>query len=308
MIQKPLLAHTVPTQDDPDALRNLEYPLMWSPKLDGIRTLFIPDRGGAVSRTFKRFPNEKMHTALSRPEFAGFDGETIYGPIFDKDVFNRTQSAVMKVAGPGLLEADGKVLVFDDFTHPDDPYEDRYARLEERVGKLDEDFQRFIQLVVHRIATNDLELSAAEVMCVEMDAEGLMKRSMRGKYKQGRSTLRDGILGKVKRFSDTEATIVGVEEMMHNDNEAAQDNFGRTKRSSNQENLRPAGTLGALIVESPEFTNTFKIGTGFDAAKKAELWELRHELIGATVTFKYQASGMKDVPRFPVFKDVRLAE
>ena len=39
-------------------------------------------------------------------------------------------------------------------------------------------------------------------------------------YKQGRSTVREGYLLKVKTFLDDEATVVRFEERMHNGNEA----------------------------------------------------------------------------------------
>lgn len=303
MIKKPLLAYTVPTNDDPDALHKLTFPLMWSPKLDGIRTLVTAQRGGPVTRTYKDIPNDKVREFLSRTEFFGFDGECVFGE-HDKDVFNRTQSSVMKVAGPGFEEAGGKLWVFDDFTNPNDPFEDRFARLTERVSKLG-GLREFIHLVPHELVHNGDDLANVESVIVAKGFEGVMVRDPKGIYKQGRSTARDRILGKVKRFADAEATIVGYEEEMFNGNEAEKDAFGRTKRSSHQENLVGKDTLGALICESAEFSDTFKIGTGYTAAQRQELWDMGADLIGQTITFKYQPSGMKDLPRFPVFKGFR---
>jgi DNA ligase-1 len=39
-----------------------------------------------------------------------------------------------------------------------------------------------------------------------------------GTYKFGRSTVRDNILLKVKRFLDDEAVVIDIEEKMHNEN------------------------------------------------------------------------------------------
>lgn len=302
-IARPLLAHTVPVHDDPQALRKLTYPLMWSPKLDGVRTLIPARRGGPVTRAYKDIPNDKVREFLSRPEFFGFDGECVFGP-HDKGVFNRTQSAVMTIAGPSFEEADGCLWVFDDFSHPTDPFKDRFARLQERVSKLG-GLKEFIVVVQHQLVHNADDLSNVEVVCVESGFEGVMVRDPNGVYKAGRSTLRDRILGKIKRFKDAEAEIIGYEEEMHNANEAELDEFGLTKRSSHQENLVGKGTLGALICRSPDFEETFKIGTGFTAKQREELWAMGDGLLGKTVTYLYQPSGMKDRPRFPSFKGLR---
>jgi DNA ligase-1 len=301
---KPLLAYTVDTQGDPDALKKLSYPVMASPKLDGIR---IMNRGalGPVTRTWKEVPNDKVRKFLSRPELEGFDGEIIFGPVFDEKVFNTTQSAVMKIEGPCMTEG-GVLWVFDDFTNKDAPFEERFASAERRVLLLPPDLKPYVQIVPHAVIHNDIDLANYEAIQVGRGAEGAMVRDPAGKYKMGRSTARGGELGKIKRFTDAEATIIGFEEMMHNDNDAEKDAFGRTKRSSSQEGLRPAGTLGKLLLECDRFTETFACGSGFSAALKQEIWDNQHELLGAEVTFKYQECGSTgERPRLPIFKGFR---
>ena len=49
-----------------------------------------------------------------------------------------------------------------------------------------------------------------EKRILEDGFEGVMLRSPLGKYKMGRSTLKEGILLKLKRFEDAEATVVAV--------------------------------------------------------------------------------------------------
>lgn len=315
---KPLLAASTTEAD----LLALTFPLVWSPKLDGIRTMI--HEIGPVSRKIKLIPNEKLRAFLDRPELKGFDGEMTYGPVTDKDVFNRTQSAVMSIDGPAPQEAEGKYLVFDDFTDPDMPFfnplaEDdtntRFGRLKARVAALPEELRAVVQVVPHRVVSNHDDLLNIERVVVEKNYEGVMLRSPGGRYKYGRSTLREMILAKVKRFADDEATIVDFEEMMHNDNEQTRDALGHAKRATLQENLRPAGTLGALVVFNEKYAgiqigNTvsdgrFRIGSGFTAAMKQDFWDRREELRGKKITFKYQPSGMKDLPRFPVFKGFR---
>ena len=105
---------------------------------------------------------------------------------------------------------------------------------------------------------------------------------------------------KIKRFSDAEATVVDVEEMSNNENEKTRDAFGHTKHSHQKSGMVPAGVLGALVVETKDGVR-FKIGTGFDAEQRKELWQDRAHLIGQLAKYKYFAVGMKTAPRHPVF-------
>lgn len=284
-------------------LEKIKFPMMWSPKLDGIRTMIHPN--GPVTRKIKLIPNEKLRTFLDRPALQGFDGEMLYGNLTDPEIFNRTQSAVMKISGPSPQEADGQYLVFDDFSNPNTPFEERFRILAERVGNLPPDLAAHVQLVPHEIVTNRDDLMNCEGIAVDQGYEGIMGRAMDGRYKFGRSTMNEGILFKIKRFVDAEGTVIGFEEMNHNDNEKVKDALGHSKRATLKENMRPAGTLGKLILEVPGFDEPVKVGSGYTAVLKQSIWDNQVDWIGASVTIKYQASGMKDAPRFAVFKGRR---
>ena len=71
-ITKPMLAVKA------TSLENIRYPVLASPKLDGIRGLPIPDgkRGvSMVSRNWKPIPNNFVRTWLEMNVPAGLDGE-----------------------------------------------------------------------------------------------------------------------------------------------------------------------------------------------------------------------------------------
>jgi hypothetical protein len=70
----------------------LRFPLLVSSKLDGIRCTVI--NGVAMSRSFKPLPNKHLQKVLAEG-FDGLDGEIIVGPVGAKDVYNKTNSAVM---------------------------------------------------------------------------------------------------------------------------------------------------------------------------------------------------------------------
>ena len=324
MTFKPLLAGTLDGVD----LSTLPFPLFWSPKLDGIRTMIRSEEGFPVSRKLKAIPNLKIQARLSRPELFGFDGELIAGDVTHPDVFNHTTRIVMKGEGPDMNETvwlgnDSKgnskmsftpideweeissvrYFVFDDFTDPSVSFGLRYARLMQRVLNLPADLRDFVVLVVHAEVENVDDLTNVERIAVDQGYEGIMLRNLHGPYKYGRSTVNEMTLVKMKRFADTDGVIVGFEEMYHNDNEKTRDALGHGKRSQNAENMRAAGTLGAIVVQLPEFGGqTVKCGSGYSAALKQEIWDNQANWMGAGVVLKYQPSGMKDLPRFPVFK------
>ena len=118
-----------------------------------------------------------------------------------------------------------------------------------------------------------------------------------------RSRLSLKILLKLKRFTDSEAVILDVVEEMANMNEATVDERGYTKRSSHQDNKVGKGRMGALLVRDLTTGVEFQIGTGFDAADRAEFWE--QDMRGKIVKYKSFSIGVKDKPRFPSFLGLR---
>jgi DNA ligase-1 len=135
-----------------------------------------------------------------------------------------------------------------------------------------------------------------------------MVRSGEGKYKYGRSTLKEFILAKLKRMASDEAVITGVVELQRNLNEATTNNLGYTERSSHQEGKSAGGTMGALIVKCLRTAAEFQLGTGFTAEDRAFFWENRDGVLGKIVTFDHFPVGRKDLPRHPSFKGLRSAE
>ena len=260
---KPLLAYTV---KNPDALR---FPVLVSPKLDGIRCVIHNDQ--PVSRTLKPIPNRFIQSELGF--YPPFDGELMVGDPRDPAAFNKSTSGIMSRDG----EPDFTYWVFDyvetGFLHMS--FETRLLMAQETV----KNWPR-ARLVPHTKVHNAAELMRLEAYYVGLGYEGIMARAPWGTYKFGRSTESQGLLGKVKRFEDTEGTIVGYEELMRNENEATINNLGYQERSTAQAGQIPGGTLGALIVSHPDWEDTFGIGTGFTADERFTLWQIRDTLTG----------------------------
>jgi DNA ligase-1 len=278
---KPLLAATL---EDPTKLR---YPLLASPKLDGIRAIV---RGGILSsRTLKPIPNKYTRELFSRPEFEGLDGELIVGDPTHPEVFNRSTSGVMNQK----FEPDVRFWVFDHVG--DAAFQHRLKIAKEKAA-----YGHMTQFVEHVELSGPEQLIAYEAKAVELGFEGIMLRSPLGRYKFGRSTEKEQILLKVKRFEDDEAVILDVIEQMTNTNEAKKDALGHTDRSTAKAGLKPAGIMGALRVRNTT-CQEFEIGTGFTLEQRKWFWENRAQVIGRIIKYRYQKSGMKDLPRFPSY-------
>jgi DNA ligase-1 len=290
---RPLLAANAP-----DDLSTLRYPVLVSPKLDGIRA--VVRYGKLLSRTLKPIPNKYIRAMIEENahELEGFDGELIVGSPTAKDVFNRTTSAVMSQDG----EPDFTFHVFDILAQG--TYNERFIASRSRLSQL----PTFVRFVRQTAIIGLAGLAYFERHYLRLGYEGVMLRDPNALYKFGRSTMKEGILLKLKRFEDDEATVIGFDEKMHNENELTKDERGYAKRSTKKANLKSARTLGALVCESERFTDVFKIGTGFDEALRKHIWKHRNSFRGKLVKFKFQRVGTIDAPRCPTFIGFRAKQ
>jgi len=285
---RPLLAAKAP-----EDLSTLRYPMLVSPKLDGIRAVMLGGR--LLSRTLKPIPNIYTRTLVEMyaNQLEGFDGELIVGEPNDEHVFARTTSAVMSRGGGSVFG----FYVFDVVAKGD--YSTRTKAI--TCAPL----PSFVKVVPQIFVTDIATLNHYESHYINCGYEGVILRDPKAEYKFGRSTVKEQALLKVKRFDDDEAMVIDFEEQMHNDNAKEKDERGYAKRSHKQANLKGAGTLGALICESERYTDVFNIGTGFDAATRKYIWTHRPHFRGKLVRFKFQRVGTIDAPRCPVFQGWR---
>lgn len=287
MISKPMLAGKLESEED------VKFPVWATPKLDGIRCLII--NGKAVTRKFKPVPNKHIRSLLEKHCLDGFDGE-----IMSKGVsFNDLQSLVMTEEGTPSFE----YHVFDYVkTSLKKPYLERIDDLIEAVKKIEVDF---VKIISPEIVPNLDMLLKMEKLYLDAGYEGIMLRTAESPYKCGRSTVREGYLLKLKRFLDSEAKIIDIEQFHHNANELEKDAFGYAKRSSKKEGKIPLDMLGSFIVEDISTRAQFRVASGLTEEERKSYWKIKDKLIGKFVKYKYQGHGMKKLPRFPVFLGFR---
>ena len=224
---RPMKPETVTTNN----IHQIRLPVYGSPKLDGFRAFkhmgvlmssgFQPIRNRAVQALFKDVPD-------------GYDGELVQGAVND---FGRSFFRTSKIVTAFDPPADGvKFYVFDNYAHT--------GRYLDRLLSVDDTYR----LTHHRLDTVEQILSYA-AQYEQEGYEGLIMRNPDGVYKFGRSTMTDQGMLRIKPFADYEGTVVGVEEMYRNKNEAKIDAQGYVDRGTKKEGMVPAGCMGTMLVE-----------------------------------------------------------
>lgn len=196
MITSPMLAAELTDE------RLLRYPLLATPKVDGIRFLVVGGR--AVTRSLNPIPNDHIRTWIEANLPDGVDGEiTVPGG------FGATSSAVTRKDGT----PDFTVWLFDCFGP--DAYRERVATLVWLYHPANR-----IHVLAPVEIRDETELWAFEDRCLAEGHEGVILRDPAGAYVCGRTREEDGLFLKLKRHADDEAVIMDTYLMDGSDTEA----------------------------------------------------------------------------------------
>ena len=284
-------------------LKKIQYPVLGFPKIDGIRAV-IHNRQ-ALSRKLIALPNQFIQGFFSNEHYQGLDGELVVGSATDPLCIKHSTSGVMSRDGA----PDFTFYVFDKWDYSDN-YVHRMHAARQQIEQINA--ARVRHLGGTHITRED-DLLSFEAQQLDLGYEGIILRSHDGIYKHGRSTVREGGLLKLKRFSDSEAEVLEVIEEQFNGNEAQKDNLGRTKRSSAKAGKVGKGRAGALRVRDLTIGVEFEVGTGLTDADKAEWWAWWLKVNRApgvcerVIRYKFFSVGMQERPRHPVFVSMRDA-
>lgn len=283
----------------------LRFPLIAQPKTDGVRSLHIT--GGLTGRSLKPHKNRYVTAQFSDPRYAGLDGEMFRGPksnITAQSLCRDTSSDL------GTIKGEPQVCwkAFD-FVNPVSillPYMFRLEGLRNKVEQMND--PRVFVVESHVCETLEHLLSLEDHWLIE-GYEGACIRDPMGMHKEGRSTVKEGGLLRIKRFVDAEALVTGIEEGNQNENEATVGLLGQTERSSHQENMVPNGMVGALLCTEILTGLPIRVSAGEMDHDTRKLYFERPELIvQKMITFKHFPKGRKVQPRFATFKCIRNAE
>jgi len=275
----------------------LRFPLLGSPKIDGFRCRIAKHE--AMTSNWKPFVNPYVQGQLIDCP-PGLDGEITVGMPRGEGVYNRTSSGVTAKTG----EPKFTFWVFDTFAVPDAAFVDRHKAATMEVKRLK---NKHVAIVPHRLIHSMDELLAYEAQQLLAGYEGIMLRDPQGVYKFGRSTPKEGILWRIKRFEDSEFRIEGWFEEQANNNEAKADELGRSKRSSHKANKTGKGRLGGFTGTDIHTGQPVRVGTGFKENERIAWWMLDFDKAfkGKFGKYKKQMVGEKDKPRHSVWLGFR---
>lgn len=291
---KPMLA------SDAD-LTKIRFPVMVQPKIDGVRGLVI--NGKLVGRSLKTHRNEHVTKLFSDPLLEGFDGELFYGDDpTHPELCRLTSGALSRIEGEPPITFN----VFD-WCHPSVIHLDYSWRMQKLWDYMDGLSPAFpLRMAATVMAYTLEELEAHDSMYLERGYEGTIIRDPKGTHKQGRSTVKEGGLLRIKRFTEEEAMVLELVEGNRNENEAKTNELGRTERSSAQAGLVPNGLVGALICRDLKTGQEITVSKGrLNAEEQRYYWMNPSELVGKIIKYKCFPIGVKDKPRFPTFQTIR---
>jgi DNA ligase-1 len=289
---RPLLAASeIPT------IEQIRLPQMASFKYDGIRATIHDE--GVMSRTMIRIPNRSVqrHFLLAEGRYKYLDGELVVGPPTGQDVMQRTTSGINSQDGL----PDFTFYVFEVFGHTGTAIQ-RYEFLKNLLPILTRGDKR-IQLVNQEMVFTRQRLKEKYKEALDLGYEGLILKKPTGLYKNGRSTLNEGLALKWKEFADSECEILLVKQATTNKNEDVRSATGYAKRSTAKAGKVLVQSVGGFKVRDIHTGVEFSCAPGVLTKDYLEaLWEVRDQLVGKVFTYKYQVSGVKDKPRYPGFK------
>lgn len=305
---KPMLAAPV---DDVSQLEGLPFPLVCSPKVDGIRCLTLDIADGEnqcvpSTRNLLRVKNEHVYSLIAKHCPPGLDGEITFGDTA-LTKFNRTASEIGRHWGKPTFT----YWVFDysklkwrdprmakgDMTS----YERRLADMMTVVNNLPE----FVKRLPYSECFDIAAVQLYHDFCVDQGYEGICIRTRHSPYKFGRSTMREGWLIKMKTFVDAEAVILDMTEKIHNTNPHMANHTTHKRRHSWKEGMVGVGMMGSLMVRDCESNVEFEVGSGFDDATRDEMWANKDQYVGRKIKYKHQPYGAKEKPRAPIFLGMR---
>lgn len=299
----------------------VQFPVIAQPKIDGVRGLNM--HGGLTGRSLKLFKNKYTTSFYSQDFFMGLDGEFAAAEETHPDLCRLTTSAL------GTIEGQPFTLwwVFDYLAEHtlDLGYFERYQELQRYVSKLQshEQYQPWaghLRVVPYKFIRTLEELFEYDAQNLDAGFEGTILRDPYGRHKQGRSTVREGGLLRIKQFIESEAVVLEIIEGETNQNEAQRNELGLQFRSSHQDNMLPNGLVGSMrcralqtltdhgrvVIEEGQIITVSPGNMPHNLRRY--YFENQKELLQKTIKFKFFPKGIKDKPRFPTFVSIRLAE
>lgn len=282
-----------------------KLPAFIQPKIDGVRGLNMGF--GLTGRSLKRHANVYTSNFFSHAVFRGFDGELAAEHECNPALCRLTTSALNTITGEPWIMWHVFDYLTDETKHL--PYRRRYLELMlavEHVKRTHPELGAHLKVVPYIAVERMGDVEHWDAKFLADGYEGSILRNPDGVHKQGRSTVREAGLLRIKRFVEEEALVLRIVEGQTNGNVATINELGHTERSTHQENMTPNGMVGALECMCLKTKKPITVSAGsmpHDIRK--QYFERQDLIVGKVIKYKTFLKGVKDKPRFPTFQSIR---
>ncbi len=282
-------------------IKTLNYPLLVSFKLDGIRCIFKD--GQMYSRALKQFPNIKLKERFeplmkySKDHNIILDGELLAKSL----TFNELS---------GLTRQLDKELPDDLFFYCFDTIKSKRFDIPFRMRLINVGYLEvcnYTRAIRQTLVTSAEEIQPIYEKALEWGCDGLILRSPEGYYKFGRGTVKEGLIYKLKPFVTFDAKITGViqatEVREGAEKKINELGYSQTSKKINDRALIQKAAAFVVLYSGKEL----KVTISMTDEEKKEVWKNRKSYIGRYIEYKAMEVGMKEdgLPRHPVLVRMR---
>jgi len=284
----------------------LRYPLGLQPKIDGVRSFNFD--GSLTGRSLKKHKNKYITEYFSKPIFKGLDGEMAALHEVHPDLCRFTSSALSTVEGTtnvtwhcfDFLTEDTYLL----------NYIDRYTALQYRLNEISKEnhtASSYLKIVPMVIINSLEELISKDLEYNYLGYEGSIVRDIYGLYKEGKSTVDEGGLLRIKHFVEEDAVVIGIIESQINVSDSIINELGYKEKSHKKKDLVPGNYIGSFICIDCKTNKEIIVGVGKMPRRLREYYfRNKHLIIGQIIKYKYFPKGGKNKPRFPTYQSHRI--
>lgn len=291
-------------------LDEIAYPLLASTKLDGYRCIF--NKGEMVTRSLKQVQNKQLREKFEALRQYSEDNNLILdGEIYSHELtFQELNKYFMSedLESPRSVKRNGKVLTMPEhvkFYLFDCVYSDNFdAPFIDRVGACQDisgAFPNEVELVRQHTVKSQEEVELYFEIALEKGFEGLILKSLDGRYKCGRGTIKEGLIYKVKPFVTTDSKILDIIQATEVDPNAEKkiNELNRSVTSKKLKDRIPIEKASAFLVDYEG--KQVKVVIAMTDIEKEEIWKNKEKYIGKIVEYKFMKVGMKEdgLPRHP---------
>lgn len=270
-LPKPMLAHPI------DKVKDVRFPAMVQPKLDGHRAIVTKQNGEMMMYSRQGKEIRTMDHILVHLDLVMNEGEFLDGELYLHGKALQNIGSFIKKEQLG--SADVEFWVYD--IMKDASYDKRYAMLQAKLANVNR-IARIHLLQAYNVASMDEAMDMFDDF-VAKGYEGAILRLLDAGYEAG---FRSRNLLKIKPFDDNEFEIIGVKE-------------GKD-RIVNDVDLKVA-IFECVTPDGKEF----EVTAPGDMYAKDEAWKNRKSFIGKFVTVKHSGYTVDKKPWHPVAMRIR---